>query len=105
RGEMPDDTLVEAFEARREERQALFLRKLLHHALRELAALWTERDHTVRRSPAVDSVERRRDHVDAQHHSGAAAVRLVVDLCGSEGRRVPVREEPGVELAPEHARD
>ena len=33
---------------------------------------------------AVDGVERRRGDVDAQHHPGPAAVRLVVDLAGAQ---------------------
>ena len=74
-------------------------------------AVWSSRRpvrrqrHDPRRQRvAVDAVERGRDHVDAQHHAGAAAVRLVVDLSAAERREVAVVEEPKVELGPEHGR-
>ena len=47
---------------------------------------------------AVDGLERGADDVDAQHHPGAAAVRLVVDLAAGERRVVAVVEEAQVEL-------
>ena len=40
-----------------------------------------------RRLAAVGGLERCGDDVHAQHHSGAAAVRLVVDLARAERRR------------------
>jgi hypothetical protein len=59
----------------------------------------------VLRKPAVDAFERRRDHVDAEHHPRAAAVRLVVDLPAGERRPVAVVEEAKVELVAEHRRN
>ena len=74
--------------------------KLLH-GLRQRPSLWRERDHAPVGRGAVDRVERGRD-VHAQHHPRPAAVRLVVDLAGAEGRRVAVVEEPQLELGAEH---
>ena len=85
RREVLDDALVEALEARREQRQLLLPGELLDQLLVELAALRRQRDHPVAGSPAVDRVERGRDDVDAQHHPRAAAVRLVVDLAARSG--------------------
>ena len=51
---------------------------------------------------AVDGLERSRDDVDAQHHAGTAAVRLVVHLAGAQRRRVAIVEEAQVELGAEH---
>ena len=51
---------------------------------------------------AVGGVERCCDDVDAQHHAGTAAVRLVVDLAGAERRRVAIVEEAQLELGAEH---
>ena len=72
--------------------------ELLHQRLVELAALWRERDDAVGRKLAVDGLERRGDDVDAQHHPGAAAVRVVVDLARRERRRVAVVEDAEFEL-------
>jgi hypothetical protein len=74
------DALVEALEARREQRQPLLLRELLDHVLRQLAALRGQRDHTVPGRAAVDRLERRGDDVDAQHHPAPPPYGFVVDL-------------------------
>jgi hypothetical protein len=47
---------------------------------------------------AVRRFERGCDHVDAQDHARAAAVRVVVDLAIPERRRVAVVEQPELEL-------
>ena len=99
---MLDDALVEALEAGGEQREPLLVGELLDDVLRQLAALRRERDDTLVRHAAVDRVERSRDDVDPQHHAGAAAVRLVVDLRGTQRRAVAVREQAQIELAPEH---
>ena len=77
-------------------------RELLDERLVELPPLRRQRDHALRGRAAVDGVERGGDDVDAQHHPGAAAVRLVVDLPGAQRRRVAVVEEPQLELGAEH---
>ena len=64
-----------------------------------------QRDDPVVGHAAVDGVERGRDDVDAQHHAGPAAVRLVVDLTGAQRRGVAVVEEPQIELVAEHGGD
>jgi hypothetical protein len=92
--EMLDDPLVEAFEARRQQRERVHGRELLDDLLRERPPLRRERDDARRTIGAVHGVKRSRDDVDAQHHAGAAAVRLVVDLARAERRRVAVVEEP-----------
>ena len=103
--EVLDDPVVEALEPRGEQRQRLLLRELLDDLLRQRPATRRERDHAVLGHAAVHRVERRRDDVDAQHHPGAAAVRLVVDLARAERRRVAVAEQPELELVAEHARE
>ena len=57
------------------------------------------------RNPSVDGVERGGDHVHAQHHPGAAPVRLVVHLAGGQRGRVAVVEDAEVELRAENGRD
>ena len=79
--------------------------QLFDERLVELAALRRERDHASRGCLAVDGLERRRDDVDPQHHPGAAAVRRVVDLAGTQRRRVAVVEEPELELGAEDGGD
>ena len=73
---MFDDALVEAFEARRQQRDGRLGGKLLDERLVELTALGRERDHARRPVVAVDRIECRGDDVDPQHHSRTAAVRL-----------------------------
>ena len=99
------DALVEALEAGGQERERLLRGQLLDDVLGQLASLRRQRDHAVVGDAAVDRVERRSDHVDAEHHAGPSAVRLVVDLPGAKRRRVAVREEPQVELGAEDGRD
>ena len=53
----------------------------------------------------VRGLERRVDDVDAQHHPGTAAVRVVVDLARAQRRRVAVVEEPELELRAEDRRE
>ena len=53
----------------------------------------------------VDRVEGGRDDVHAQHHPGAAAVGIVVDLTRPQGCRVPVAEQPQVEATAENGGD
>ena len=103
--EMLDDALVEALEPGGEERQLVRGRELFDDLLRQRASFRRERDHPLRPRIAVHGLERGRDDVDAQHHAGAAAVGLVVDLAGAERRRLAVVEEPQVELGPEHRAD
>src|SRR5580765_1874628 len=102
RGEMLDNALVEALEARREQRELLFLGQFLNDVLGQLATLRRERDDTMARDAAVDRVQRTRDDVDSQDHPGPAAVRFVVDLRGTERRAVAVGEQAQIELASEH---
>ncbi len=54
---------------------------------------------------AVYRVQRRGHDVDAKHHAGPAAVRLVVHLTRAERCRVAVVEDPEIELGAEHGRD
>ena len=54
--------------------------ELLDELLVELPTLRRERDDAMLGYAAVHRIERRGDDVDAQHHAGAAAVRVVVDL-------------------------
>ena len=56
------------------------------------------------RNAAVDRVEGGRDDVDAKHHPGPAAVRLVVDLACAERRRVAVVEDAQLELRSQDCR-
>ena len=100
---MHRDALVEALEAGREQRQPLLARELLDDVLGQLPPLRRERDHAVLRRAAVDGLQRGGDHVDAQHHSRAAAVGLVVHLAGVERRVVAVVEEAQLELVPSTA--
>ena len=93
-GKVLHDPLVEAFEPRRQKRHVLGAGELLDHRLGQLPALRTERDHGVVHGPAVNSVERGGDDVDAQHHAGTASVRLVVDLAVPERRVIAIGEEP-----------
>jgi hypothetical protein len=99
------DALVEALEARGEQRQPLLARKLLDDVLGQLPALRGERDDTVVRRSAVDRFQRRGDDVHAQHHAGAASVGLVVHLAGVERCVVPVVEETQLQLVSEHGRN
>ena len=73
--EVVEDALVEALEARREQRERRLARELLDEILVELPPCGRERDDAVLGHAAVDRVERGRDDVDAQHHPGPAAVR------------------------------
>ena len=101
-GEPVDDALVEALEASREERQQRLGRELLDELLVELASLRRQRDHPRRPGAgAVDRLERGVDDIDAEHHAGAATVRLVVYLPGPERREVPVAEQVQLELRPQ----
>ena len=102
---MLHDPLVEALEARREQRHMLFLGELLDDGLRELPPLRRQRDHAMLGDAAVHGLERSRDDVHAQHHPRAAAVGIVVDLAGAKRRRVAVAEEAQIELASEDGRD
>ena len=102
---MLHDPLVEALEARREERQRRLLRELFDELLRELAALRGQRDHAMLRLGAIDGVEGGGDDVDAQEHARPAAVRLVVHLPGPERRVVAVAEEAELELVAEDTRE
>ena len=102
---MRDDPLVEPLEARGEERQRRLGRELLDDGLGQRPTLGRQRDHALVGRAAVDRVERGRDDVDAQHHPGAAAVGLVVDLAAAQRRRVAVVEEPELELGPENGRE
>ena len=101
---MVEDALVEALEAGGEQRQRRLLGELLDELLVELPPLRRERDDAVLRHAAVHRVEGGRDDVDAQHHPGPAAVRLVVDLARAERRRVAVVEDSELELGAEHRR-
>ena len=76
--------------------------ELLDERLVELAALRRQRDHARRGRVAVGGLERGRDDVDPQHHPRAAPVRRVVDLAGTQRRRVAVVEEPQLELRAEN---
>ena len=69
------------------------------------AALRRQRHDPGRAVAAVRGLERRVDDVDAQHHPGAAAVRVVVDLTRAQRRRVAVVEEPQLQLGAEHRRE
>jgi hypothetical protein len=101
RGEVREHTLVEALEPSREQRQSLLLGKLLHDRLRQLAPLRAQCDDAVAGDTAVGGVERRRDHVDTEHHPCAASVRLVVDLSARKWCVVAVAEQAQLELVPE----
>ena len=79
--------------------------ELLDGRLVELAALRCQRDDTVVGDAAVDGVECCRNHVHAQHHSGAAAVGVIVDLARPQRGRVAVAEQPQVEAATENGGD
>ena len=94
---MLEDALVEALEAGGEEGERIGLGQLLDQRLIELAALRRERDHAAPRRVPVDGLERGADDVDAQHHPGAAAVGLVVDLTARQRRVVPVVEEAEIQ--------
>ena len=96
--------LVEALEARGEQRQLSLHGELLDHPLVERPSLRRQRDHPAPGLAAVRGVERRGDDVDAEDHAGAAAVRLVVDLAAAKRRRVAVGEQAQVELTAENGR-
>jgi hypothetical protein len=81
-----------------------FFCELVDQLLIELAALGRQRDHPMLGGVSVDRVESGRDDVHAQDHARAAAVGVVVDLPLLERRRVPVIEQPEVELGPEDGR-
>ena len=99
--EVVDDARVESLEAGREHRDRRLRGELLDERLVELAALRRQRDHARGPVVAVGRLERGRDDIDAQHHARAAAVGRVVDLAGAQRRRVPVVEEPKLELGAE----
>ena len=77
---MLDDPLVEALEARREQRQPLAARELLHELLVELPPLRRQRDDTPTRILAVHGLEGRVYDVDAEDHPGAALAVQRADL-------------------------
>ena len=92
---MLDHALVEALVATREERQRGLARELVDERVVEQPPGWSQRDHPpllaeLDRVTAVARAQRRLDHVDPQHHPGAAAERSVVDLAGAERRVVAV---------------
>ena len=99
---MVEDALVEALEARREKREGRLLGELLHELLVELSPLRGERDDAMVGSAAVHRIECRGDHVDAQHHARASAVRFVVHLARAERCGVAVVEDVQLELSAEH---
>src|SRR4029079_551991 len=103
--EMADDALVEPLEPRGEKRELGFLRELLDERLVEKPPLRRQRHDPCRAAAAVRGLERRVDDVDAQHHPGTAAVRVVVDLARAQRRRVAVVEEPELELRAENRRE
>ena len=85
--------LVEALEAGGEQRQRAPRRRAPRRAPgRAGAPAGRARSPAASRRVAVDGLERRVDDVDAQHHPGAAAVGLVVDLAARERREVAVVE-------------
>jgi hypothetical protein len=75
-----EHALVEALEARRKQGQPLLAGKLLDHFLRQLPALRRQCHDAMSGRAPVGRFQRGRDDVDTKHHSGAAAVGLVVDL-------------------------
>ena len=99
---MLDDTLVESFEACGQQGEPLLAGELFDDVLRQLPALRCQRNDALVGHAVVHRVERSRDDVDPQHHAGAAAVGLVVDLRSAQRCAVTVREEPQIELGPEH---
>ncbi len=88
---MLDDPLVKALVAPAQQGQGRLGRKLLHVALVEHPSLGRKRDHAsvlahLGRVDPVMSSQGGVHHVDAQHHSGAAAERRVIDLSAAQGR-------------------
>ena len=84
---MLEDPLVEALVASAQQGQGRFGGELVHQRVIEQPPARIQRDHAPllgerRRVDAVAGLQRRLDHVDAQHHPGAAAERGVVDLAG-----------------------
>ena len=79
-----------------------FSGEVFDQLLVEPASLGGQGDHPVFSVLVVRRFECGCDHVDAQHHARAAAVRVVVDLAVPERRRVAVVEQPQVELGPEN---
>ena len=98
---MVDDPGVQAFEAGGDQRHTRLRGQLFDERLVQRPTLRRQRDHPRRRLASVDRLERCRDHVDPQDHSGTAAIRRVVDLAGAERSRVAVVEEPELELGAE----
>lgn len=103
--QMVEDALVESFEAGREKRQGRLQCELLDKILVELPSAGRESDDSVCGCAAIDGVESRSNDVDAQDHTRAAAIRLVVHLPGPERSRVAVAEDAKVELASEYGSD
>ena len=104
-GDVLDDSLVEAFEAGREECQLLLAGELLHEVLVELPTLRRKSDDPPAAGVAVHRPERSVHDIDAQHHARAAPVGLVVHLAAAERREVAIVPEAKIELVPEHGRD
>lgn len=88
------DALVEALVAPTEERDVAFGHKFVGELVVEQPP-GRRQQHDPRPHPlAVGRLQRRVDHVDPQHHPGAAAVRRVVDLAPGQRGRVAVVEQP-----------
>ena len=97
------DPLVEALEARREQGQLLLRSELLDDLLCELTTRGVSATTRWSGCTTVDRVECRGDDVDAQDHLCPAAVRLVVDLTGTQRSRIAVVEEPQSSSVPRTA--
>ena len=104
-GDVLEDALVEALEAGRERVSASSSASSSTRAWSSWRPCGREGDHPAAAALAVDGLERGADDVHAQHHPGAAAVRLVVHLAAGERRVVAVVEEAQIELRAEHRRD
>ena len=102
---MREDALVEPLEARGQQRQPLSGGELLDDLLGQLPSLRGQRNDAVVGDAAVRSVESSGHDIDAQHHSRAATVGIVVHLGVRERRVVAVAEQAQVELVAEHGRD
>ena len=81
-----EQTLVEALEPAAKQDRARPGGEVAHAPLRQCAApAWRERD---RWSRVRDAVERRRDHIGAQHHARTSPGRGVIDRPVPIGREV-----------------
>jgi len=88
------DAVVEALVASAEQRQVRLGDQLVGDLVAQHRPGRREQHDPRPRPPAVGGPQGGVDHVDPQHHAGAAAVGRVVDLAGAQRGRLAVVDQP-----------